>query len=88
MRLEKDSPKKQIPLPAGARRKAGMKPHDRVGVEAVEEGILVRPAPDFFALEGFLLGRPSDAEMRAGMMKAVARHVLGGGRTGSLSHEF
>ena len=48
------STKGQITLPISFRRKLGIKPHDRVVIELEEQGILIKPAPDLFALKGFL----------------------------------
>ena len=71
------STKGQITLPVSFRRKLGMKPHDRVVIELEEKAILVKPAPDFFALKGFLgKGLPRKEEERR-MLKGVAAHVLG-----------
>ena len=65
------------PLSAAARRAVGLKPHDRVAIEARGKEILVRKAPDFFALKGFL-GRalPREQERRA-MLKALGRRTGG-----------
>jgi AbrB family looped-hinge helix DNA binding protein len=72
--------KGQITLPIAFRRKLGLKPHDRVVIELEERGILVKPAPDFFKLKGFLgKALPLEREKRL-MVKAVAAHVRGGRR--------
>jgi len=72
--------KGQITLPIAFRRKLGIKPHDRVVMELEEKGILVKPAPDFFKLKGFLgKALPRKVEERL-MLKAVAAHVKGTGR--------
>jgi AbrB family looped-hinge helix DNA binding protein len=71
------SSKSQITLPAAARKAVGLKPHDRVAIEARGAEIIVRKARDFFALKGFL-GRalPREKE-RTAMMAAVGRRVGG-----------
>ena len=74
------STKGQITLPISFRRKLGIKPHGRVVIELEDRGILVKPAPDFFELEGFLgKALPRKVEDRL-MRKAVAAHVKGAGR--------
>jgi AbrB family looped-hinge helix DNA binding protein len=67
------STKGQITLPVAVRNAVGLKPHDRVAIEASGDAIIVRKARDIFALKGFL-GRalPYDKE-RTAMMKAAAR---------------
>jgi AbrB family looped-hinge helix DNA binding protein len=70
------SSKGQITLPAQARRALGIKTHDRVLILVQNDAIMVRPAPDFFELAGFLgKGLPPDEERRL-MAEGVARHVL------------
>jgi AbrB family looped-hinge helix DNA binding protein len=71
------STKGQVTLPISYRRKLGMKPHDRVVIELEEKGILVKPAPDFFALKGFLGKALPRKEEKRRMLKAVAAHVMG-----------
>jgi len=74
------SAKGQITLPIAFRRKLGIKPHDRVVIELEEKGILVKPAPDFFKLKGFL-GKALPRETEEPLVrKAVAAHVKGAGR--------
>jgi AbrB family looped-hinge helix DNA binding protein len=74
------STKGQITLPIAFRRKLGIKPHDRVVIELEEKVILVKPAPDFFKLKGFLgKALPRKLEQRL-MLKAVVAHVKGAGR--------
>ena len=73
------SSKGQITLPAAARRKLRMKPHDRVMIDVGDDAITVRPAPDFFSLRGTLGKALPLAEQRRRMMKGVADHVLGKG---------
>ena len=77
MTMAKVSSKGQITLPAVARRKLGIKPHDRVVVEATEGAIVVRKAPDIFALEG-ALGKalPPEEEEKA-IMDWAAKRALG-----------
>jgi len=70
------SSKGQITLPAESRRALGIKPHDRVQIELDGDNILVRRAPDFFELKGFLgKALPPDQE-RKRMAEAVAKHVM------------
>lgn len=72
------SSKGQVTLPARLREKLGIKPNDRVVIEAADDAILVRKAADVFELEGFLgKALPGDEE-RKRMMGAVARRVAGG----------
>ncbi len=74
------SVKGQVTLPAAFRRKLGIKVHDRVFVELADKGILIKPALDFFQLEGFLgKGLPLKEE-RQRMMKGVSARVLKGTR--------
>ncbi|HUT34453.1 MAG TPA: AbrB/MazE/SpoVT family DNA-binding domain-containing protein [Planctomycetota bacterium] len=70
------SSKGQITIPVRARRALGIKANSRVILEVTKDSLVVRPAPDFFELEGFL-GRslPPDEERRL-MAEGVARHVL------------
>lgn len=71
------STKGQVTLPAAFRRELGMKPHDRIIIEKIDGAIVIRPAPDFFELEGsFGKALPPDEEREA-MAWGVARHVLG-----------
>ena len=70
------SAKGQITLPAEARRALGIKPHDRVVIEVLPDGIRIAPAPDFFELRGFLgKALPVDQERRR--MKAAAARRSG-----------
>ena len=70
------SSKGQITLPAKLRRALGIEPHDRLSVEVVDDTIVLRPVPDFFALRGFLgKGHPIEEE-RKRMAEGVAKHVL------------
>ena len=70
------SAKGQITLPANARRAVGIKPRDRVLIEINGDSIVVRPAPDFFALKGFLGKGLSPEEEQEAMMQAVAAKCL------------
>ncbi|MEW6262392.1 MAG: AbrB/MazE/SpoVT family DNA-binding domain-containing protein [Thermodesulfobacteriota bacterium] len=71
------SSKGQITLPADIRRKLGMKPNDRVLVEADNEAITIRPARGFLGLKGFAgPAQPADEENRK-MAEAVAKHLAG-----------
>ena len=70
------SSKGQITIPARARRALGIKANSRVILEVTKDSLVVRAAPDFFELEGFLgRGLPPDEERRR-MAEGVARHVL------------
>ena len=70
------SAKGQITLPAAARRALGIKPHDRVVIELMPDGIRVAPAPDFFELRGFL-GKALPPEQERRRMKAAASRRSG-----------
>ncbi len=74
------SVKGQITLPARLRRKLGMRPNDRVVIEAVEDAIVIKRATDFFELEGFLGKALPEAEERRKMKRAAAAHTRGRGR--------
>ena len=59
------------------RRKLGMKPHDRIVIEAVDEAIVIRRASDFLELAGFLgKAMPRDEEIEK-VRKSISRHVRG-----------
>ncbi len=71
------STKGQITIPVQARRALGIKARSKVILELTKGALLVRAAPDFFELEGFLgRGLPPDEE-RELMAEGVARHALG-----------
>ena len=76
MRIATVSSKGQITLPAEARRKLGIKPHDRVFIRVSGKVIVVEPVGDFFELEGFLGKAASPAQERKALLDAVSRHVL------------
>jgi len=67
------SAKGQITLPARLRKRVGLRPHDRVHIESVDDTIVIRRAADFFALEGFLGEALPETEEREQMMRAAAR---------------
>jgi len=71
------SSKGQITLPVQVRRKLGIGPHDRVLIEANDDAIVIRRAPDLFELEGFLGKSLPREEEREKMMRGVAEHVKG-----------
>jgi AbrB family looped-hinge helix DNA binding protein len=72
------SSKGQVTLPARLRRKIGIKPNDRVVIEATDDALLIRKAADVFELEGFLgKALPGDEEGRR-MAAGIARRVAGG----------
>lgn len=70
------SSKGQITIPARARRALGIKASGRVLLEVTGKSLVVRAAPDFLELEGFLEGGPPPDEERMLMAEGVARHVL------------
>lgn len=71
------SSKGQITLPANLRRQAGIRPHDRVVIEGSADGLVVKRAPDFFELRGYL-GRAKAARTEKTMsVRAVAAHTRG-----------
>ncbi len=69
------STKGQVTLPVGLRRKLGLKPRDRVLVELRAGSIVISPAPDFFALKGFLGKALTREEERRRAVRGVAAHV-------------
>jgi len=71
------SSKNQITLPVEYLRHLGLKPKDRLEIREEGGRIIVRKAPDFFALKGFLKGRKAPKDLRGAMMDGVADHVLG-----------
>lgn len=77
MSLATVSSKGQITLPAESRRAVGIKAHDRVRVEVVDDAIVIRRVPSLLELEGFLGEGGTPEEERQAMMEYVARHVLG-----------
>ena len=80
MSMSTISSKGQITLPAALRRKLGIKPNDRVLVELADDAIMIRPAADLFALEGFLGEALPAAEEKRRMEKAVSARAGGAGR--------
>ena len=76
MSIANVSSKGQITIPVDARRALGIKPNGRVIVEVGEDALVIRPAPDFFALKGFLGRSLPPEEARRRMAEGVARHVL------------
>jgi AbrB family looped-hinge helix DNA binding protein len=71
------STKGQITLPARLRNKLGLKPRDRVTIEAVEDAIVVKRAGDFLALEGFLGKALPRSKERGRMVHRAAEHTRG-----------
>ncbi len=47
------SSKGQLTLPAKARRELGLRQHGRVSVEVRKGEMIIKPAPDLLALQGF-----------------------------------
>jgi bifunctional DNA-binding transcriptional regulator/antitoxin component of YhaV-PrlF toxin-antitoxin module len=70
------SSKHQVTLPVAMLRQLGLKAKDRLEIREEKGQILIRKAPDFFALKGFLKGRKRMDE-RAAAMDAAADHVMG-----------
>jgi bifunctional DNA-binding transcriptional regulator/antitoxin component of YhaV-PrlF toxin-antitoxin module len=54
-----------------------IKPNDRVTIDAVDDAIVIKRAPDFFALKGFLGKAIPERQERERMHRAVAAHVKG-----------
>jgi AbrB family looped-hinge helix DNA binding protein len=71
------SAKGQLTLPARVRRQLRIQPNDRVTVEVVGDAIVVKRAPDFFALKGFLGKALPAAEERERMRRGAAAHAKG-----------
>jgi AbrB family looped-hinge helix DNA binding protein len=69
------SAKGQLTLPAQVRRKLRIQPNDRVTIEVVGDAIVVKRAPDFFALKGFLGKALLAVEERDHMRRGVAAHA-------------
>ena len=74
------SSKGQVTLPAQVRKKLRIGPNDRVTIDAVDDAIVIRRAPDLFELKGFLGKGLPDRDERDRMQQAVAAHVKGGRR--------
>jgi AbrB family looped-hinge helix DNA binding protein len=72
------SAKGQITLPARMRRKLGIKTHGRVVVEMTEDAIVIKPASDLFALEGFAGKALAAEEEKACARKAATDRSCGG----------
>jgi antitoxin PrlF len=71
------SSKGQITLPARIRKKVGLKIHDRVSIETMDDSIIIRRVADIFTFEGFLgKALPVDQE-RKQMQEGVSAHVQG-----------
>lgn len=65
----------QITLPARLRNATGIKPRDRVLVEAVDRTIIIRAAPDLMQLYGFLGKALPEQEERISMAHGIERHI-------------
>ena len=74
------SSKGQITLPVQARRKLKIEPNDRVTIDAVDDAIVIKRAPDLFQLKGFLGKAIPEAQERARVRRAVAGHLKNGPR--------
>ena len=77
MPLANVSSKGQVTLPARYRKQLGIQPQGRVVIEATDDAIVIRPAADLFALEGFLGKALSREEEREGAAHEAARDALG-----------
>ena len=77
MSISTVSAKGQITLPGRLRKQLRIGPQDRLSVEAVGDAIVIRRAPDLFALEGFLGKAVPRRLERRQMSRAVARHGKG-----------
>ena len=74
MPVAKVSSKGQITLPVESRRAIGIKPGDRVLVEAEGTQVVVKPIGDFFELKGFLgKALPRRQERAKAMLAAASR---------------
>ena len=80
MAMSTISTKGQITLPVGLRKRLGMKPHDRVLIDATADAIVIKRAVDFFELEGFLGKSLPEAEERKRMLHAVSLRTRGQAR--------
>jgi AbrB family looped-hinge helix DNA binding protein len=72
MTVSQVSEKGQITLPAHARRRLGIQPHDRVSIETEADAIIIKRVADFFRLEG-VLGEASLDEEEKAMEEVAAR---------------
>ncbi len=72
MAVARVSSKGQITLPVESRKATGIKPGDRVMIEAEDTRILVTPLGDFFDLAGFLGKAVPRREERVKAMLAAA----------------
>ena len=71
------SSKGQITLPSKFRKELGLKPNDRVSIEASGNSIVIRKAVDLLDLAGFLgPALPPEVE-REGMIREAVRRGLG-----------
>lgn len=77
MKVATVSSKGQITLPLSLRKQLGIEPHERVVIEAAQDAILIRKAPNFFALAGRFGKRVSPAKERAAMLDAVVSRTRG-----------
>lgn len=77
MSISTISTKGQVTLPAQLRRQLGIGPKDNVVIEAEDDAIVIRKAPDFFALKGFLGKALPLEEERNKAARHVARRIAG-----------
>lgn len=80
MPLSTISAKGQITLPVKMRRQLGIKANGRVSIELGQDSIVIKPAPDIFALEGFAGKAIAAEDEREYARKAAADHSRGAGR--------
>lgn len=73
MQVATVSTKGQITLPVVARRALGIKPQDRVTIVMENNGIVIKAAPDFMKLAGFLGKSKGLVRERKAAMQAAAR---------------
>ena len=78
MGLATVSSKGQITLPARARRELGIRQHGRVTVEVRNGEMIIRPAPDLLALQGFAGKALRPEQEQEALLAAVTEHVPGG----------
>jgi AbrB family looped-hinge helix DNA binding protein len=80
MHMATISSKGQVTLPAQMRKKLKLRPNDRLVLETIDDTILIKKAPDFFDLEGFLgksIGERKERQIaaRAVSGRAKGRHL-------------
>jgi AbrB family looped-hinge helix DNA binding protein len=71
------SSKGQITLPVDQRRRLGLKAHDRIVAECVDDAIVIRRVKDFMELEGCLGKALSSEEEEQAIRDAASERALG-----------